>query len=110
MRLLILIGLGVISASLWHYFLARLWLSSVAATATTVVTFIFTVYSGWLDLGPRTMYISYFVLAETLHTDFLTAVLAFDIVGSSLLVFVASALLGLIFRTQRKHSSTDKHV
>jgi hypothetical protein len=109
MRLLLLIGLAVISASLWHHFLARFWLASVTATVTTVVMFIFNMYSGWLDLGPRTLYINYFVLAEILHTDFLSAVLIFDVVSSSLLAFVVSALIGLIFRARRIRLRTEKY-
>jgi hypothetical protein len=97
------------SATLWHYFLARFWIASLTATVTTVVMFIFSMYSGWLDLGPRTVYISYFVLAEALHTDFLSAVLIFDVVSSSLLAFLVSTLIGLIFRAQRRRGRTEKH-
>jgi hypothetical protein len=109
MRLLILIGLAVISGSLWHRVLARFWLASAAATVTTVVVFMVSSYSGWIDLGPRTLCICYFVLAEVLHTDFLTAVLVFDVVGSLLLAFVAAALIGLVPRAQRKCSGAERH-
>ena len=109
MRLLLLIGLALMSAILWHYFLTRYWIASLTATVTTVVMFILSMYSGWLDLGPRTMYISYFALAEELHTDFLSAVLIFDVVSSSLLAFLVSTLIGLIFRAQRRRGRTEKH-
>ena len=106
MRPLILLAIAVISASLWHCFLPRFWLASIMATVTTVV--MFGVFLGLLDLGPRTLYIEYFVLAEILGTDFLGAVAVFDAVTSSLGAFVVSLLIGSFFRAHRNHPRTGK--
>jgi hypothetical protein len=102
MRLVLLFGIAVVCASLWHYFLPRFWLASVTATITTLVMFGLTMSSGLLKFGPRTLYIQYFALAELLGPDLLGAVAIFDLVTSSLLAFVVSALIGLPFRSQRK--------
>ena len=109
MHVKLLIFLALMSAILWHYFVPRFWLAVAAATVTTVTVFIVSLYSVWIDLGPRTLYISYFFLAETLHTDFLSAVLVFDVISSALLALVLAILIGWFFRKQRKPGRTEEH-
>ncbi len=48
MGIVILIGIGIVSAALWHHFVPRFAVATIAATTTTVVLFQIGAY---MDLG-----------------------------------------------------------
>jgi hypothetical protein len=78
--IVILIGIGIVSAALWHHFVPRFAVATIAATTTTVVLFQIAAY---IDLG----YLDPFFLIA--------------IGTSGALSLLISVLIGLPMRTRR---------
>jgi hypothetical protein len=79
--IVILIGIGIVSAALWHHFVPRFAVATIAATTTTVVLFQIDAY---MDLG-------------YLDPFFLIAV-----VTSGALSLLISVLVGLPMQSRRR--------
>jgi ABC-type Fe3+ transport system permease subunit len=94
LRPLILVGISLGTAVVWHRHVPGFWRASFRATLTSVVLFYVVALSGLLDLGPFTMHVQYFFLAEVLHTDFLRAFWVSVVVSSLAASFAITVLVG----------------
>ena len=92
LRPLILVGITLVIAVVWHRHVPGFWRASFRATLTSVALFYVVALSGLIDLGPFTMRFQYFFLAEVLHTDFLRA-FGVAVVVSSLATSLAITVL-----------------
>lgn len=103
-RPLILVGIALIVAALWHRRSSQFWKASFRSMMTSVVLFYVVALSGLFDLGPFTMHFQYFFLAEVLHTDFLSAFWLAVAVSSLAVSFIIAVLVGWAMRLwQRRH-------
>jgi len=94
LRPLILVGITLVTAVVWHRHVPGFWRASFRATLTSLALFYVVALSGLLDLGPFTMRFQYFFLAEVLHTDFLRAFWVAVVVSSLATSFAITILVG----------------
>jgi hypothetical protein len=94
LRPLILVGITLVIAVVWHRHVPGFWRASFRATLTSVALFYVVALSGLIDLGPFTMRFQYFFLAEALHTDFLRAFWVAVVVSSLATAFAITVLVG----------------
>lgn len=103
-RPIILVGIALVVATLWHRRSSQFWKASFRATFASAVLFYLVALSGLFNLGPFTMHFEYFFLAEILHTDFLSAFWLAVFVSTLAVSFIIAVLVGWAIRLwQRRH-------
>jgi hypothetical protein len=91
MGLVILVGIAIISATLWHRYVSRYFVAVFGATLTTVVLF---------------------QVAAYIEAGYVDPLIAIVVVVSGGIALVISALIGLPFRRRRSSSgdpSSEAH-
>lgn len=104
MRPIILIMISLLASASWHALLPRFWLAVLGATVSSLLLFYAVMLLSSGVLGPFTLHMQYFFLAETLHTDFLTAFWLAVLVSSVLVASGVALLVGWIFRRHRRRA------
>jgi len=103
LRPLILVAISLVIALIWHRLVPGFWRATLRATFTSAALFYLIALSGLLNLGPFMFDVRYFFLAETLHTDFLTAFWVAVVVSTLLTSFVITVLVGWGMRFRGRH-------
>lgn len=106
-RPLVLVGIALVVAALWHRRSSQFWKASFRATFTSAVLFYLVALSGLFNLGPFTMHFEYFFLAEILHTDFLSAFWLAVLVSTLAVSFIIAVLVGWAMRLWRRRHPID---
>lgn len=98
LRPMLLVVIAVVCALFWHRRAIGFWRATLRAVLTSALLFYVVGLSGLIDLGPFTLHLQYFFVAEVLHTDFLGAFWLVVLVSTLTTAFIISLLVGWVVR------------